>query len=114
MSDSHDGNFLKATDRNHIDPVEATIQQLRSPEDIHPWDLSWLFIGWAWYAGHRDWNRSLRALATTLRGLERCDLIERRRVRRPNAPTHHGFVLTERGRDAVKALSGNWIEEVGE
>ena len=66
---------------------------------------------WAWEAGHRNWNDAVRTLARTLRGLERIGLIERRTIRRPGAPTHHGFVLTDEGREAVSALSGDWIEE---
>jgi hypothetical protein len=76
------------------------------------YDLGWLFTCWAWEAGYRDWNTALRALARTLRSLERGGLIERRRIVRPGRRTHHGFVLTDDGREALAALSGDWIDEV--
>jgi hypothetical protein len=62
-----------------------------------------LFLCWPWTGG-------LRALARALRGLERTGQIERRRRRLPGR-VHHGFVLTDFGREAVIALSGDWIEE---
>ena len=74
-----------------------------------PYDLSWLFLCWAWESGYRDWTQGVRALARALRGLERTGLIERRSIRSPGRPTHHGFILTEEGRAAVKALSGDWL-----
>jgi hypothetical protein len=72
-------------------------------------DLSWLFLCWAWESGYRDWTQGVRALARALRGLERTGLIERRSIRSPGRPTHHGFILTNEGRAAVKALSGAWL-----
>ena len=74
-----------------------------------PYDLSWLFLCWAWESGYRDWTQGVRALARALRGLERTGLIERRSIRSPGRATHHGFILTEEGRTAVKALSGAWL-----
>lgn len=71
-----------------------------------------LFTEWAWSARFKDdWDGALRALACTLRGLEGAGLIERRTVRRTGHPTHHGFRLTELGREALDALSGDWIKE---
>lgn len=75
------------------------------------YDLAWLFLCWAWEAGYRDWDDAVRVLARALRGLERVGLVERRTVRRAGQLTHHGFVLTDAGREAVTALSGHWIEE---
>jgi len=59
-----------------------------------------------------DWTDAVRSLARTLRGLTALGLIERRPIRRPGRATHHGFVLTAKGREAVGALSGDWIKEV--
>jgi hypothetical protein len=64
-----------------------------------------------WESGFRDWNHAVRALARTFRVLERTGPIERGTVRRSGAPTHHGFVLTDEGRQAMIALSGDWIKE---
>jgi hypothetical protein len=75
-----------------------------------PYDLSWLFLCWAWEAGYRDWSQGLRVLARTLRGLERMGFIERRTIRCAGHATHHGFTVTDEGREAVTALSGDWIK----
>ena len=53
-------------------------------------------------------------LARALRGLEEAGLIERRTIRRADGPTHHGFVLTEDGEEALRALSGDWILSRGD
>jgi hypothetical protein len=79
------------------------------------YDVGQLFLEWAWEARFpEEWEGAVRALARTLRGLEGAGLIERRTIRRSGAPTHHGFVLTELGRRALHALSGDWIKETGE
>ena len=91
--------------------VEAVITTPRQSPTGDRYDLGWLFTCWVWESGLGDWSRAVRALARTLRGLERIGLIERRTIRRASAPTHHGFVLTEDGRQAVAALSGGWIKE---
>jgi hypothetical protein len=75
-----------------------------------PFNFEWLFLCWAWEAGYRGWDPAIRALARTLRGLERVGLIERHTIRRPDRQTHHGFVLTDSGRLALEALAGDWIE----
>ena len=74
-----------------------------------PYDMGELFVDWAWWGGYRDWNDGVRALARALRGLAEAGLIERRTIRRVSGPTHHGFVLTEDGQEALRALSGDWI-----
>jgi hypothetical protein len=96
------------------DVVQTVICTPRQSPTSDRYDLGWLFACWVWESGCRDWNHALRALARTLRGLERIGVIERRTLRRAGAPTHHGFVLTHEGRQAVSALSGDWIEEAGE
>jgi len=95
------------------DSVEALFispAHTRSDRSPDPYDLGWLFLCWSWEAGYRSWNDGLRALVRALRGLEKLGLIERRRIRRVGRHTHHGFVLTDEGRDAVAALSGEWIQ----
>jgi hypothetical protein len=91
--------------------VPTVISTARQSPSSDRYDLGWLFTCWVWESGCRDWNHAVWALARTLRGLERIGVIERRTVRRAGAPTHHGFVLTDEGRQAVIALSGDWIEE---
>ncbi len=76
-----------------------------------PYDLGELFVDWAWWSGYNDWNAGVRALARALRGLAEAGLIERRTIRRVSGPTHHGFVLTEDGQEALRALSGAWISD---
>lgn len=76
------------------------------------YELGALFVSWASHAGYVDWTDAVRSLARTLRGLTALGLIERRPIRRPGRATHHGFVLTAKGREAVGALSGDWIKEV--
>jgi len=76
------------------------------------YDLGWLFLCWAWEAGYRDWDQGVRALARALRGLQRTGLIERRTIKRAGRANHHGFALTDEGREAVAALSGDWIKGV--
>jgi hypothetical protein len=73
------------------------------------YDLGQLFLCWASGTGYRDRNTGARALARALRGLAAAGLIERRTIRRVSGPTHHGFVLTEGGEKALRALSGDWI-----
>ena len=102
--DGEDEDFVEAV---FIGPARATTGGSRDS-----YDLGWLFLCWAWEAGYRDWAQGVRALARALRGLERTGLIERRTIRRAGRPTHHGFVLTDEGREAVTALSGEWIKEV--
>jgi hypothetical protein len=76
------------------------------------YDLEQLFLEWAWSAGFPSgWTQAVRSLARSARGLERAGLIERRTIRRVGHPTHHGFVLTDLGREALVALSGDWISE---
>jgi hypothetical protein len=107
-------------DPDHIDAaddpddwVEAVFISRQSgstsnhPRD--PYDLGWLFLCWSGHAGYGDWKDGVYALARALRAFERIGFIERRTIRRPGRPTHHGFVITDRGRDAVVALSGDWI-----
>jgi len=79
-----------------------------------PYGLEWLFLRWAWEAGYHDWNKAVRALARALRGLERIGLVERRTIRRANDGAHHGFVLTDEGRAALSALSGDGIRKAGD
>jgi hypothetical protein len=72
--------------------------------------LEQLFLEWALGARFpTDWDGAVRSLALTLRGLQATGLIERRTIRRPDHPTHHGFVLTKLGHEALYALSGEWI-----
>jgi len=93
------------------DSVEAVfISPSPANHAADPYDLGWLFVCWSWEAGYRDWNDGLRALVHALRGLEEIGLIERRRIRRVGGNNHHGLVLTDEGRDAIAALSGDWIE----
>lgn len=92
------------------DRVEAIFIDRRAPTS-DPYDLGWLFLCWGWESGYGSWEDGLRSLARTLRGLEKVGLIVRRRIPRDGRPTHHGFVLTEEGHEAVNALSGDWIRE---
>lgn len=93
------------------DYVEAVFIGARRPTTTDPYDLGRLFLGWAWGSGYRDWNAGVRALARALRGLAEAGLIERRTIRRVSGPTHHGFVLTDDGQEALRALSGDWITD---
>jgi DNA-binding PadR family transcriptional regulator len=91
--------------------THAVIVTTKAPV-LDRYDVERLFVEWVWNARFRaDWDDAVRALARTLRGLEKTRLIERRTIRRTGHPTHHGFVLTDLGREAAKALSGEWIEE---
>ena len=108
----HRGRAVACVPTASEDLVETVITMPRqSPLAGDRYDLGWLFTCWLWESGLGDWNRGVRALARTLRGLERIGLIERRTLRRPGTLTHHGFVLTDAGQEAVTALSGDWIEE---
>jgi len=106
---SRPGDDLSVADDDEV--VTAVITTPRQAPASDPYDLGWLFTCWAWERGFRDWTDAVWTLARTLRGLERTRLIERRTLRRSGKPTHHGFVLTDEGRRAVSALSGDWIEE---
>ena len=64
------------------------------------------FLRWAWEAGFDDWDDAVRALARTLRGLERTGFIERYTIRRPGHPPRHGVTLTDDGRSLLAALAG--------
>jgi hypothetical protein len=114
-SDPHDGDGVQPprSHAGHPDPCALVEAIITTPGETGtaPYDLAWLFTCWAWEAGFRDWQTALRVLARVLRGLERSGLVERRAVRRAGQLTHHGFVLTDAGREAVTALSGHWIEE---
>ena len=63
------------------------------------------FLRWAWEAGYRRWEDAVRALAMTLRGLERTGFIERHAVRRRGARPRHGFTLTEDGVSLLETLT---------
>lgn len=91
------------------DLVEAIFIGPPRQPTADPYDLGELFLGWSWGSGYRNWNNGVRALARALRGLTEAGLIERRTIRRVSGPTHHGFVLTEDGEKALRALSGDWI-----
>ncbi len=78
-----------------------------------PYNLGQLFLCRAWGTGYRDWNTGVRVLARALRALAEAGLIARRTIRRVSGPTHHGFVLTEDGEKALRALSGDWITNPG-
>jgi hypothetical protein len=97
------------------DETHAIIVAARRPRTDERYDLQQLFLAWAWFARFRDgadgWDGAVGALARTLRGLEGAGLIERRTIRRPGRRTHHGFTITDLGAEALKALSGEWIEE---
>src|SRR5688572_16413527 len=67
--------------------------------------LDGLFLEWAWNGGFAEWDLAVRTLARTLRGLQTSGLIERRTIRRVGCPTHHGFVVTALGQQALHALS---------
>ena len=97
--------------KDEDDYVEAIFIGPRRRTSTDPYDLGELFLGWAWGSGYRDWNTGVLALARALRGLAEAGLIERRTVRRRSGPTHHGFVLTEDGQEALRALSGDWITD---
>ncbi len=117
MTDSNSKNQppLRPSEDEQDGHVEALFVVRRAPaspaQEPDSFDLGWLFLCWAWEARFHSWERGLRALARALRGLEENGLIERRRIRRSGRPTHHGFVLTDEGREAVFALSGEWIKE---
>lgn len=105
---------LDADDVAHANEVfvEMTITTAGGRSASDRYDLSTLFLSWAWQAGYRDWDEGVKAVARTLRGLERVGFIERRTIRRAGQPTHHGFVLTEEGRQALVAVSGDEIKGV--
>lgn len=108
-------NPLDPDGDDHIDDdsVEALFisrTHARSDRPRDPCDLGWLFLAWSWEARYRNWSNGLRALVHALRGLEEIGLIERRRIRRVGRNNHHGFVLTDEGREAIAALSGEWIQ----
>lgn len=63
------------------------------------------FLRWAWESGFGRWENAVRALARTLRGLERTGFIERHVVRRPGARPRHGFTLTEDGVSLLETLT---------
>ena len=93
------------------DFVEAVFISSRPPASSGGYDLEQLFLAWAWGAGYRDWDTAVRVLARALRGLSEAGLIERRTIRRRSGQTHHGFVLTADGHEALQALAGDWIRE---
>ena len=97
------------------DETHAIIVGARRERPDERYDVEQMFQEWAWFAQFRDgrdgWDGAVGALARTLRGLEGAGLIERRTIRRPGRRTHHGFTITDLGLDAVKAMSGEWIEE---
>lgn len=64
------------------------------------------FLRWAWEAQFGSWEDAVRALARTLRGLERTGLIERHTLRCPGEPPRHCVTLTEDGLDLLATLSG--------
>lgn len=64
------------------------------------------FLRWAWEAQFGSWKDAVRALARTLRGLERTGFIERHAVRRRGEPPRHYVTLTDDGRDLLATLSG--------
>ena len=119
--------MTRRTNRNSPDPEHPTPQgdsaEVESAKETQAvfvgarrnttdrYALDDLFLEWAWNTGIRDWDVAVRILAGVLKGLERSCLIERRTIRRCGRPTHHGFVLTDLGHEAVRALSGDWIEE---
>ena len=116
ISDPFDTDYVDAEedDDDDDDWVEAVFIAKR-PATVHardPYDLGWLFLCWAWESRSGGWSKAVRALARALRGLEQAGLIERRNIKRAGRPTHHGFVLTDEGREAVTALSGDWIKGV--
>ena len=113
ISNSVDLDDVDCSDEDLVEAVfvrRPTRPTTGDPRD--PYDLGWLFLCWSWEAGHRNWNDGLRALVRALRGLEETGFIERRRIRRAGHDTHHGFVLTKDGHEALKALSGDWIKEM--
>jgi len=69
--------------------------------------LGELFLEWAWATRHRDWERAVRTLARTLKGLEGGGLIERERVHGEGGETLHLVRVTELGRFALALLSGD-------
>ena len=93
------------------DHVVAVFIESRRRTATDRYDLEALFVGWAWESGYRDWNAAVRALARALRGLAAVGLLERRTIRRVAGRTHHGFALTQDGQEALRALSGDWIED---
>ena len=109
----HSNDPLDPCDLDDADGVtDITMTTPRGKRGTEPYDLSWLFLCFSWEAGFRDWTQGVRTLARALRGLERTGLIERRTIRRAKEPTHHGWVLTDVGREALSALAGHWIDEV--
>lgn len=104
---------MTPTDPRNDDRVEAVIIGPPRRPTTDPYDLGQLFLAWAWgnTVIHHDWNAAVRTLARALRGLSEAGLIERRTIRRASGETHHGFVLTEDGHEALRALAGDWIED---
>jgi hypothetical protein len=96
---------------DHVE-MYAVIVTPRTEPSLDRYDLGQLFLEWTWSARFPGgWGASVQVLARTLRGLEQAGLIERRTIRRVGHPTHHGFVLTNLGHEAVNALSGDWMKD---
>lgn len=95
------------------DNPRAVILVRRPRRPIQRYDLEQLFLEWAWNAGFPAgwWTHAVRSYVRTLRGLQAAGFVERRTIRRSGYPTHHGFRVTARGRHALVALSGDWIDE---
>ena len=97
---------LEASSTDNDDSETLAILCSRSREQSSAgYDLERLFVEWAWFAGFRDWDKAVRALAHVLRGLEGAGLIERRAIRRVGRRPLHGLRLTPLGTKAVECLS---------
>ena len=118
MSDKPSRKVPQSADPPENRPLDApgeTVAMFYGPRRQptgDPYDLERLFLEWAWFtqvAG--GWPGAVRLLARALRGLQGAGLIERSRVRRHGHATHHGFVLTDLGQEALQALSGDWVKD---
>jgi hypothetical protein len=66
MTDNHDNHH-----DNPDDFVQAFITTPIRRTAGDPYGFEWLFLSWAWEGRFHNWEKALRSLAKTLRGLDR-------------------------------------------
>ena len=110
---NHDNNSKRKPSGGREHPTDAirTVVIFGGAKPARPKTLGdrlgELFLEWAWATRHRDWERAMRTLARTLKGLEGAGLIERQRVHGEGGETLHLVRLTALGEFAVALLSGD-------
>ena len=110
---NHDNNSTRKPREGHERPADdsRTVVTFGGAKPARPKTLGdrlgELFLEWAWATRHRDWERAVRTLARTLKGLEDAGLVERLRVHGEGGETLHLVRLTGLGEFALALLSGD-------